>query len=431
MAEQGKISFFSAVLMSINIIVGSFIFVAPQRMAVMAGSMSFLSWVLAGILLLPIVLIVAQAARVFPGEGGFYLYCKTGLNETAGFLSIWAYLLGYLGTAGTITVIIRERLVSQAGISAFEQHPYLFYAGFIILLSLLNLLSIELISKIQSFVTLLKLTPLFIVAGLIIFYWNPTITYSASNLAGLGATLPLAFFGFYGFESCCSISHMIKGGSTQASRVMLLAFGVTVVLYTIYHLGVLNMMGTDNLIAFGSGAFPNFLGLSPYAAESLMLFIACAIMLSLLNTTYGAALTNITNLATLSSQRSILGARLLAKRTSNGTPINAVILHGIVLFALVALIGHVTILNSITNFGVGTAILLVLVTMIAYNAQRKNILMLLITCAGMCSLTALFYYSWLQAGDDTAMRFLYLTPFLVGFPAGWIMYKTLKCCKQV
>lgn len=426
MTEQGKISFVSAVLMSINIIVGSFIFVAPQRMAAMAGSMSFLGWVLAGILLLPIVLIIAQAARVFPGEGGFYNYCKSGLNETAGFLSLWAYLLGYLGTAATITVIIRGKLVSQAGLLIFEQYPILFYAVFIVLLSLLNLLSIELISKIQSFVTLLKLTPLFIVAGLIIFYWNPTLTYPTSQLAGLGATLPLAFFGFYGFESCCSISHMIKGGSTQASRVMLLAFGITVALYTIYHLGVLNIMGVDNLTALGSGSFPMFLGLSPYAAQMLMLFISCAIMLSLLNTTYGAALTNVTNLATLSSQRSIVGAETLAKRTSNGTPINAVILHGIALFLLVTLIGDVMILNSVTNFGIGIAILLVLITMLFYNARNKNVLMFILTCLGMCSLAALFYYSWDQAGVDTATRFLYLTPVLVGFPAGWAMFKMLK-----
>jgi len=50
MEERGKISFVAAVLMNINIIVGSGIYFAPQLMAQQTGGTSFLGWILAGFL---------------------------------------------------------------------------------------------------------------------------------------------------------------------------------------------------------------------------------------------------------------------------------------------------------------------------------------------------------------------------------------------
>jgi APA family basic amino acid/polyamine antiporter len=426
MQGQGKISFQAAVLMSLNIIIGSFIFVAPQRMAVMAGNFSFLGWTLAGLLLLPIVLTIAQAARVFPGAGGFYHYCTMGINESAGFLALWAYLLGYLGSAATVVVIVRERLVSQTGLVMFDQHPYLFYAGFIFFISLLNMLSVELISRIQSGVTLLKLMPLFMVIVLLVFYLNPSISYHASDLFNLGYTLPLAFFGYWGFESCTSIGHLIQGGAARVPRVIISAFLVAVVLNTLFHFGVTNIMGTENLIVQGAGSFPNFLGFSSLVTHVLLVFIVSAILLSLISTTYGLSLTNIANITTLAERGSIFGASSLAKKLRNGSPYNAVVLNGIVMFALIYFLPSVQVLSSISNFGVASAFLSVLVAMLRHNLQHKNIGKLLITALGFFSFAILLYFSWEQAGQDAMSRLISLTPILVGLPAGLLMYKWLK-----
>lgn len=419
---KARYLFFSAVLMSINIIIGSFIFVAPQRMAAMAGSVSFLGWGFAGLLLLPIVLTVAYAARAFPGAGGFYHYCASGINETAGFLAQWSYLLGYLGTASTITVIIRERLASQMGLLFCDQHPYLFYAAFITGLSLLNLLSVQLISKIQSGVTLLKLTPLFLVVLLLPFYVNTTITYHVGELANLGYTLPLAFFGFWGFESCCAIGHMLKGGPAQVSRVALSAFSITVVLYTLFHFGVLNIMGVENLIAQGTSAFPSFLGFSPIVTQNLLIFIVFAIMLSLINTTFGVSLTNIAIVGTLAERRSVIGATFLTRKMRNGTHYNAVIVQALILMALVCFLSNVQVLSSIANFGIAGAFLCVLVAVLRHSFTHAHVGQVCITVLGFASFSILLYFSWLQAGTDTAARVLNLMPILVGIPAGLFMY---------
>src|SRR3989338_7217724 len=125
MTETGKISFWTAVLMSINIIVGGGIFAGPQSMAAIAGNLSFTALFLAAILVFPIVWGVSRAAVIFPGSGGFYHYCKTGINLDFGFLAHWFYLLGYImGTASAMTYLLRNGLATRLGFTFAAEHPY-------------------------------------------------------------------------------------------------------------------------------------------------------------------------------------------------------------------------------------------------------------------------------------------------------------------
>lgn len=431
MENQGKIPFIAAVLMNINIIVGSGIYANPQFMATNSGTWSFLGWPIVAIMLLPIILAVAQAARVFPGEGGFYNYCKTGINETAGFVANWAYLLGYMGTAATISSVIRMKLIQNFGCSFIEHHTFLFFLCLITIISLLNLISIEIISKIQSSLTIVKLIPLFFVLGVIFFYFNPGFNYSVSDISKIGGSLPWAIFGYWGFESCCSISHLIKGGSTQASKVILLAFAIATTLYTIFHLGILHIMGLENLAAYGAQSFPQFMGFAPALTSALLTGIAFAIMVSFLNTTYGASLNNIVNINTLAKRNFLFGSKFLAKTTKSGLALNAILVHAIAFLILVTLIPNISILTAITNIGVSIAFFFTLIAVVRYNISHKDYIQLFIALLGFVSLSIILYFTWTtQLGtDDNLMRLCYAAPILVGIPLGLAMYKYLTCTK--
>ena len=110
MTKEGKISFWAAVLMNMNIMIGVGIYFLPQMMAKTAGNFSFLGWVLSSILVFPVIWNVALASRMFPGEGGFFRYCKSGLGETVGFVAIWTYLLGFISVIATQVVVLRKLL---------------------------------------------------------------------------------------------------------------------------------------------------------------------------------------------------------------------------------------------------------------------------------------------------------------------------------
>ncbi len=136
--KQEKISFLAAVLMSINIIVGVGIYFGPQIMAEKAGSLSFLGWGLSALLLFPVIWCIALAAKMFPGEGGFFIYCKQGLGEVFGFIAAWAYLLGFLSTAATQSTVLKEVLYKNIGFSFVVEYPILYNILFISVVALLN-----------------------------------------------------------------------------------------------------------------------------------------------------------------------------------------------------------------------------------------------------------------------------------------------------
>jgi amino acid transporter len=307
MEERGQISFFAAVLLAMNIMIGAGIYVLPQNLAVTANSFGFLSWILAATLLFPVIWGVAQASKIFPGEGGFYNYCKCGIGPKAGFFANWAYLLGYLGTAAAITGFIRLHISTQFGLAILEQHAVLFNFLLIALVTLLNLASVEMISKIQGGATILKLTPLFFVLIIFVFYLKPSMEFNYDYLPNLPFAIPLALFAFWGFESCCGIGHMIKGGASQVPKVMFTAFFAVTAIYTLFHFGIIHIMGIENLKLFGAAAFPRFLGFGESATYLINLGISCAILLSLANTLYGISLLNITNLFTLADKNHCQG----------------------------------------------------------------------------------------------------------------------------
>ncbi len=111
----GKISFLAGVLISINVIVGAGIYLGPSKMAAQVGNVSFLAWGVVALIMLPIVWNIAQATRLFPGQGGLYNYCTTGLNQTAGFFALWSYFLGFCAAGATLVstlaVLITKKLM--------------------------------------------------------------------------------------------------------------------------------------------------------------------------------------------------------------------------------------------------------------------------------------------------------------------------------
>ena len=68
---EHKLSLRAAILLNMNIMIGSGIFISPSQIAAVAGNASFLAWPIVALLLLPLVLCTVQLSKMFPGCGGF------------------------------------------------------------------------------------------------------------------------------------------------------------------------------------------------------------------------------------------------------------------------------------------------------------------------------------------------------------------------
>ena len=128
MNKENKISLFAAILITVNTMLGSGIFINPAPLAKIAGSFGFLGYFVSMIILIPIVLSIAELAKLHPTSGGLYVYSEKYINPLAGFISGWGYFLGKATAAALISkivaVFLKNRIIFLQNFSTLFYHFY-------------------------------------------------------------------------------------------------------------------------------------------------------------------------------------------------------------------------------------------------------------------------------------------------------------------
>jgi amino acid transporter len=274
------------------------------------------------------------------------------------------------------------------------------------------------LSRLQSIGTLLKITPILMAIVLLVFYFHTEMTYQFSSLGNIGLTVSTVLFSFWGFETCCSIGGLLKGGPQKVGSVILVAFFTTVALYFFFHLGVLYIMGPENLAKHGAIDFPRFLGLSPGLQIALQVGISCAILFSWANSILGVSLANITNLNSLAQKKLLLGHEALTTVNRYNRPYLAALAYGVAFFALITAITDVDVLFSLTGLGILTALSLTLVAVFRAQWQQRNIPQIIVSLIAFVCCAALIYYTVTKLPS-----IIYAAPLIIGMAGGLIMYK--------
>lgn len=428
--SKGKISLFTATMLNINVIVGAGILMTPPVMAGLAGNVSFLGWALCGLIFFPLVWCVAEASTLWAGEAGFYTFGKKGLGDTAGFISGWAHFVAYLAVPAAHVCGLRGLLATQFNFEFVAAHPFMFNAGYVLFLALLNLLSIKIVGMIQNTSTIVKLVPLLTVVLLFVFYLNPQFGFEFTTLPTLTATLPLTVFAFLGFEACCNISHRIEGGAKNASKALFYGFYATLILYVLFHFGLLQIMGADNLAQFGGAAFVQFLGFkSALIVAALKAIVSTAFVITYMSASYGIFLGNSSLLQGMAAEKTLPGSNYLMKTNKNDRPYVALACQAAGTFAISTLVQGFGALSSLVGISVLLAFVITIVALL--KTKGKNIARKTYSLLGLASCSVLSYYSWLGLGNTLEMRISNITPFVIFMTLGIALYCIqTKCGKK-
>lgn len=420
--EQRQISLTTAILMNINIMVGGGILVGPGVMAGIAGSASFLAWPLVGLLFLPIVLSTVQLSRMFSAAGGFYAYAKEGLGAKMGFFAGWLYMVGYIFAASLELLALRKTILVIAGDYWPMNSPFIFNVLCLGLVMIINSMSLRLLSGFLSGMTLIKLLPLVVLIVSIPLFLHGGVSLPLAELKMVPFALPLAMFGCFGFEYCTSLSHLIKDSERNAPRAILLGFLITVLIYTLFHFGLLQVMGPEKLSTLGASAFVGSMGI-PYAVVSTFLtaLIGGASILMLFAGITGITYANSTMLSVFAEYKIVRGSSLFVKLNRAGRPWIAVLLQGITMLSVATFITAVSVLGSVTNLCICASFVLPLISLFVVQGRRHS--SRLITLIALMAITGLIIYSWYTLGDTMAMRLVYTIPMALVLLAGYMMYR--------
>ena len=181
--KQPSISLTTAVLLNLNIMIGSGILIGPGQIAAIAGNASFLAWPLVALLFLPLVLCTVQLSRMLPGCGGFYSYAKQGINTAAGFASGWTYVMGYIFCIAVDLLALRKTLLVSWGDNWFTGNAFVFNVLCLVGFILFNLLSLRVLIRFLDSLTLTKILPLLILVLLLPFVISPQFSVSMAESA--------------------------------------------------------------------------------------------------------------------------------------------------------------------------------------------------------------------------------------------------------
>lgn len=382
-----KIPVWLAVLMNANIVIGSAFFLGAGKIAAATGMLAPITWILCGILLLPLVLIFSHLALRFPQAGGIYVYSKECLGSLWGFISGWGYYIGVVAANAAVLHAFSSELQKIHHVNQFLRSVHInglfFDVGLIVLFTIFNLFNIEFLERMQLLFISFKSIPLLLIMLSLPFLSNISHVTEATPLwSGLLTTLPWVFFAYIGVEACCAIADKIEGGARNASRVILISFCLIISIYSLLQLALLMIHGSMEPDLFTS-ILPKLTS-NNYLISWGNGILSFAILSSFLGGFYGMFYYNNWNLYAIGQDKSIIGADHLVRVNKNQVPWVCVIIQSAILIFFLLITSHDYYLIAMSDFGTTIAYFS---SVIAFLTFKKSALGLL----ALVSCTILLY----------------------------------------
>jgi len=237
MKERGRsqLGFWSIVLLGINGVIGSGIFLLPGKAMALVGPGSVLVYVFTTLVVMAITLCFAECAGRFSRNGAAYVYAREAFGEFVGFevgLMSWAIrIIAWAAMAmGFVTAL-------AAVWPPALQEPFrtLLVLGLLLGLGALNLLGVKPVEVLNNLVTIGKLLPLviFTLAGVWFVQgarFEPLFP-GGFELDAFGAATLVIFYAFTGFEALAVAAEDMADPRRNLPRALLLVMGFCAVIY--------------------------------------------------------------------------------------------------------------------------------------------------------------------------------------------------------
>ncbi len=329
-----KISPIIATLICINTMIAAGLFINPRPLTLMAGPLGFMGYVLSVIVLIPLILSIAQLARLHPVSGGLYVFSKTYLGPWMGFLSGWSYFIGKTTSVAVLihkfVLFFKPYIPILADISTLGCD-----FAMIFLLIGLNIIGMHVGGNVQYFFTMLKAIPILTVCSISLFYFTPAhFQITAQDIGNSFLAIPISVFALLGFEIICAIGHLIKDSDKNIKRVIITAFLTVATVDIVFQFLLFGAMGQElgilnqPVFALIHRIFPSF----PLLAHLVNSFVFAAI----LGACFSILTSNCWNLFTLAQNGHLPGASILTSLTKTNVPWVSSMIQGVIACLILA-----------------------------------------------------------------------------------------------
>lgn len=334
MSHTPHLSLISAIIININIMLGSGIFVNTVLLASKTGALGSFDYGIGGLLILPLILAFSQLLSDFPG-GSFYDFGKA-IHPALGFLNSWIYFMGKLATPA-FGIHIFVTLLQTIMPALADYNPLILDSLIVCLFVGLNLMNLRTGRSVNYLFIALKLIPiLFVIFAAFFLFDTNNFTVDSFKWEGIPAIIPWVVFAFAGFEASCSLSKQIINPEKNGPRAVLISFFITLTILMSYQLGLFGSLGAT-LSALGDWklAFPELVQRLFPTQQNIHWFLNAitlsGIAASALGASYGVIYSNFWNLHVLAQHKHVFGSSWLLRKNRYGTPFMCVLISGFII----------------------------------------------------------------------------------------------------
>ena len=248
--ESKKLGFWSIVLLGINGIIGSGIFLLPNKAMAIIGPASLLVMLFDMLLVLAITFCFAEASGLFKENGGAYIYAKEAFGDfigyEVGFLS-WATRIIAFSTMSVGFATALGGLIPSLNTVMMKN---IIISVIFIVLAVINLLGIKLYEVIQNLATIAKILPFILFIGMGIFYiepvnFTPLVPNGVYTPGSFGAAAVMLFFAFTGFESLAVAAAEMENPQKNLPRATLITIFTVSAIYILLLACAIGIMGYE------------------------------------------------------------------------------------------------------------------------------------------------------------------------------------------
>ncbi|WP_241965696.1 APC family permease [Staphylococcus simulans] len=238
-----KLGFWSIVLLAINSIIGSGIFLSPGAVIQKAGKYTLVVYAAAAIFAAVLAITFAAAAKYVNKSGASYAYATAAFGENVGFyVGITRFVAASIAWGVIATAVVKTTLAIFGGNTQDFVSVTIGLLILMVVLLLVNVTGNKVFAFFKNLATIGKLAALIttIIVGFIVVMLtghshfndiNQLVDVSQLNTSTFVMAVIAAFYAFVGFESVASGAEDMKAPEKNLPRAIPLAILIIAVIY--------------------------------------------------------------------------------------------------------------------------------------------------------------------------------------------------------
>ncbi len=355
----------SIIAISMGAMIGSGIFILPGLAMAEAGPAVILSFVIAGILVFPAAISIAELGTAMPEAGGDYIFIERGLGPAAGTiagLGTWLMLMfkGALALVGGMFYL--EAVIALPGVESVA-----LVIGTILIL--VNIFGVKQTGGLQvvMVIVMVMILGIFIAVSLANIEYSQFTPFYDEGTSGLIAATVMVLISYGGVTKVAAVAEEIDNPDRNLPLGLMLSLIVTTALYALI---VFVLVGLIEGEALAGSNIPMVDAVEPFFGTIGVVLIVLAAMLALISTANAGILTASRYPFALSRDKLIPELFAYVSSKTN-TPVIAILVTGGAMLAIILLLPVEEIAKTAGSFQI-VVYILVNVALIAFRVRKPE-----------------------------------------------------------